>query len=366
MLATQANDVLPAPKPLRFRLQYFADIHVDEARRGYLVKNLLASTGLAVIWGPPKCGKSFFAIDLGLHIALGWTYRGRRVQQAFIVYVALEGQHGIPGRIEAFRREHGVSEAQFCLVTSRLNLIADAWQLVADIKAQLPEGVLPGAVFIDTLNRSLVGSESNDEDMAKYLGAAERVGVELSCMVAIVHHCGIDASRPRGHTSLTGSVESQLAVKKAENGDVVVTVEYAKDFAEGDRIASRLEQRVIGVDPDGEDIVSLIVLPSDEPPSQPGAKSKREPKSARALRNALSEAIGTDGSDIRVMNDGPAVRAVEVRHVRTEFGRRYVTDQDDPGKAAAAKSKAFRRLLAELPDGIACSAQDGREWLWFT
>ncbi len=75
----------------RFILLPFAEIKVDATSRHYLVKNLLASTGLAVIWGAPKCGKSFWAVDLGLHVALGWEYRGRRVQQATVVYAALEG-----------------------------------------------------------------------------------------------------------------------------------------------------------------------------------------------------------------------------------------------------------------------------------
>jgi RecA-family ATPase len=46
--------------------------------------------------------------------------------------------------------------------------------------------------------------------MARFLAAAEKVAQELNCAVVIVHHCGIDASRPRGHTSLSGAVESQL------------------------------------------------------------------------------------------------------------------------------------------------------------
>jgi hypothetical protein len=100
------------PRKLRFPLVPFDQIAVDTERRGYLVKGLLASTGLAVIWGPPKCGKSFWAVDVGLHISLGWEYRGRRVQQATVVYIALEGQHGLPARIEAFKRHHGVRSSR--------------------------------------------------------------------------------------------------------------------------------------------------------------------------------------------------------------------------------------------------------------
>jgi hypothetical protein len=204
--------------PVAFPLQAFANIGLDLQRRNYLVKGLIASTGLALIWGPPKCGKSFWAADLGLHIALGWDYRGHKVQQAPVVYVALEGRHGFPARIEAFRRYHGVESPPFFLLTTSLDLVAKSSELIAAIKAQLGKA-LPKVLFLDTLNRSLVGSESKDEDMARFLAAAERVAQELNCAVVIVHHCGIDASRPRGHTSLSGAVESQLKVERANTGE---------------------------------------------------------------------------------------------------------------------------------------------------
>lgn len=231
------------------------------------MKGLLTNSGLAVIWGPPKCGKSFWAADLGLHIALGWDYRGHKVQQATVVYVALEGRHGFPARIDAFRRHYGVETAPFYLLTSSLDLVAKSGQLIAAIKAQLGTD-LPGVLFLDALNRSLVGSESKDEDMARFLAAAEKVAQELNCAVVIVHHCGIDASRPRGHTSLSGAVESQLAVTKATSGEVIVTVELAKDFAEGTEIVSRLERVELGADADGDPITSLVVLPADGPVSR--------------------------------------------------------------------------------------------------
>jgi hypothetical protein len=146
------------------------------------------------------------------------------VQQAPVVYIALEGRHGFPARAEAFRRHYGVESAPFYLLPASLDLVAKSGQLIASIKTQLGEN-LPGVLFLDTLNRSLVGSESKDEDMARFLAAAEKVAQELSCAVVIVHHCGIDASRPRGHTSLSGAVESQLKVERTAAGEVVVTVQ---------------------------------------------------------------------------------------------------------------------------------------------
>jgi hypothetical protein len=255
---------IPNKKTLvAFPLVAFENITLDTEHRGYLVKGLLPNRGLAVVWGPPKCGKTFWATDLGLHIALGWEYRGRRVQQTTVVYIALEGRHGLPARLEAFKQHHDVQSAPFYLLTTPLDLAAKADALIVSIEAQLCDGPKPGAIVIDTLNRSLVGSESKDEDMARYLAAAGKIEEKFSCLVVIVHHCGIDATRPRGHTSLSGAVEVQLAVKRGGAGEVIATVELAKDCPEGDEIFSRLENVEVGTDPDGDKITSMVVVPTE-------------------------------------------------------------------------------------------------------
>jgi hypothetical protein len=334
----------------KFELLAFNDIHVDTKRRGYLVKGLLASTGLTVIWGPPKCGKSFWAVDIGLHIALEWEYRGRRVQQGTVVYIALEGRHGFPARIEAFRRHHGIGTAPFYLVTASLNLIVDAPALIACIKTQL--GVTrAGVVFIDTLNRSLVGSESKDEDMSKYLAAAEKVEQELGCAVVIVHHCGIDASRPRGHTSLSGSVESQLAVKRGAAGEVIVTVELAKDFAEGAEIFSRLESVDVGTDPDGDPITSLVVVPTEaSEQAKPGRKVTGAKKVALdILRKAIDEAPSTAPASNHIpANTGTTL----VETWRTYAYQASISESDKQDTRKRAFARAAEKLQAANLIGI--------------
>jgi len=257
------------------------------------VKGLLANSGLAVIWGPPKCGKSFWVFDLGMHIALGRDYRGHRVQQATVVYVALEGKQGFSARKEAFRRHHGIESAPFYLLSTSLDLVAKSGELIASIKAQLGTD-LPGVLFLDTLNRSLVGSESRDEDMARFLAAAEKVAQELNCAVVIVHHCGIDASRPRGHTSLSGAVESQLKVERGNTGEVIVTVELAKDFAEGIETVSRLERVPLGTDLDGDEISSLVVLPAET-----SSRRARRPRANSRIANGSRSRPWTNAQSTR-------------------------------------------------------------------
>src|SRR5580693_2214336 len=215
--------------PPRFKLVPFHKISVG-SERVYLVKGIIPRLGLIVIWGPPKCGKSFWTFDLAMHVALGWEYRGRRVNAGTIVYCALEGAEGFRARVEAFRRGKmdGRAHAPFHLMASGLNLVADQVAFLESIKAQLG-AEKPVAVVIDTLNRSLAGSESDDKDMAAYVRAADAIRDAFGCAVVIVHHCGHNGDRPRGHSSLIGAVDAQIAVKRDTTENIVATLELSKD-----------------------------------------------------------------------------------------------------------------------------------------
>ena len=125
--------------------------------------------------------------------------------------------------------------------------------------------------------------------MSAYIAAAGKIEEAFGCLVVIVHHCGVDATRPRGHTSLTGAVEAQIAIKKSDDGLVTATLERAKDLEEGGEIFSRLELVEVGVDPDGDPITSLIVVPAEESAAQKTAKDL-SPANRRAL-DALFEAL---------------------------------------------------------------------------
>ena len=169
----------------------FDEIRLNESYRPYLVRGLIPKEGLTVVWGPPKSGKSFAVFDLCMHVALGWEYRGRRVQQGSVVYCSFEGQGGLAARIEAFRQQHLAEDTEdipFHAQTMTLDLVKQADDLIAAIKSA---GIEPSIVALDTLNRSLRGSENSDEDMAAYIQACDRIREAFSCAVIIIHHCGV-------------------------------------------------------------------------------------------------------------------------------------------------------------------------------
>jgi AAA domain len=287
-----SEPIAPSPHaPRQLRFTQFSKIQLSTRAR-YLVKGIIPNVGLVVVWGEPKCGKSFTVFDMAAHIAAGWQYRGRWVKRCPVVYFALEGQEGFVARVEAFRKAHQVSDIPFYLSANRVVLPQDGAAVVQSIRQQFPD-VKPGVVVLDTLNRSIGGSENDPSDMGQYVRAADMIREAFNCVVIIIHHCGVEGVRPRGHTSLTGAADTQLAVKRDGAGNIVLTVEYMKDGPQGDEIISRLEPVTVGTDDDGDAITSCVIRPADAA-SNSKAKTKVTGPAAIALR-ILQDSIIEEG-----------------------------------------------------------------------
>lgn len=346
-------------KQNKFTLVRFNDIELGTASR-CIVEDLIPRESLIVVWGPPKCGKSFFVFDLVMHVALGWEYRGKRVERGTVVYIAAEGELGIKARAAAFRQariaETG-ADPPFYLLTTRLDLVNDIDELIADIKAQLPgeKGLI---IVIDTLNRTIHGSENKDEDMGAYRDGADRLREEFGCAVIIIHHCGVDGTRPRGHTGLTGAVDAQLAVNKDPDKTVLITLELMKDGPQGEMMRCRLEAVDLGFDDNGKVLTSCVVEHLDAPAAdRQDRRKKLSPAQSRALA-LLGNAIGADGEIPPASNHIPSNTSC----VREKLWRAYCDAGAVSEGNEEAKAKAFKRAAEVL-------IADGRvgkwePWVW--
>lgn len=89
------------------------------------------------------------------------------------------------------------------------------------------------------------------------------------------------------------------------------------------------------------------------------------PKGRRALLDAIVETLDVLGETIVPRAGMDPVKAVKVSDVREEFDRRYVVDEKDLTKAAAAKRMAFKRNLDHLsPDQFGAGSAQGADWIW--
>jgi len=345
----------------RFRPVRFKDIALS-TDRAYLVKGLIPREGLTVVWGPPKCGKSYWTFDVAMHAALGRDYRGRKVTQGIVVYIACEGERGLAARAEAFRRERlseGDNDPPFFLLATRLDLVADVEQLVADIQATIGVDHC-SAIVVDTLNRSIAGSESRDDDMGAYIKAADRLREAFAAAIIVIHHCGTNEARPRGHTSLTGAVDAQIAIKRDDSDRIIAVVEYMKDGAEGDVIASTLTVKEIGCDEDGDILTSCVIEPAEAPAAPKAKAGKGLAAAAKVALGTLRKAVAEVGEPASASNHIPAAARV----VMVETWRRYhYLGTASDGQSAEARRKDFQRVRQQLQAAQAIGLHDDFCWV---
>jgi hypothetical protein len=288
---------------LCFRFTQFQDIALETAPP-YVIDQMLPRLGVVVVWGPPKCGKTFWTFDVEMHVALGWNYRERRVEQGPVLHIACEGVAGLGARKEAWRirnlaNDEGATPPFYLCKNTALDLIADVQKVSDDIVMQF-FGRDIRLITIDTLNRSLNGSESKDEDMAKYLRAAVAMAAQFQCLVLIVHHCGYDETHPRGHTSLRGGADGDIAVTKDAAGRVCTEVKNLRDGPEGAKTRSRLDIVEVGTDDHGQIITSCTIKRDDADleHTAPPTKSKGPSPMARKFYEAFSN-VGAQLSEPR-------------------------------------------------------------------
>jgi hypothetical protein len=158
-----------------------------------------------------------------------------------------------------------------------------------------------------------------------------------------VHHCGVDGTRPRGHTSLGGAVDAQLAVKRDAADNIIVTVEFMKDGPEGETLLSRLEVVEIGQDSDGETMTSCAVVQVENAVAKSSPDRKHSDRQCLAL-DALADCAAKQGEPPPESFGLPnGLLAVSVAAWRDAMISRGIID-----KEAKNPREDFRRLKNSL------------------
>lgn len=313
----------------------------------YVIRGLIPREGLILVYGAPKCGKSFWTMDMALHVALGWEYRGRKVRQGNVVYIACEGVSGVTARIEAFRQtkltENGESPP-FYLIGATLDLIKQHKKLQEDIKSSLKDDPIH-IIVIDTLNRSLAGDENSSVDMGNYIKAADALREYFKCAVIIIHHCGYDATHARGHTSLPAALDAQIAITRDKDNDMIVTeIQFMKDGDTEEKLYSSLEKVEIGDDDEGDPITSCIIVSEDRPATESKPRLTKQTQIAfDSLKQALQEKGQYAPDELKMPS---YIRVVSMDEWRNYFYQNAISSSEKPD----AKRKALHRAAEDLRD----------------
>lgn len=263
--ATAASFDAPKRPP---DLEWFDDVE-PILTGAYLVKGLLDAAAMSVVYGPSNSGKTFFAMDLAYHIAIGAPWRGRRVKQASVLYLAAEGGRGVINRVAALKQVHGVLDVPLAVKRAGLDLLhdqADLQHIVdlsAEVRARLPDA--PHLVVIDTLSRIMAGGDENSAaDMTALIRNIDAIREVTGAHAILVHHTGKDTARgARGHSSLRAATDTEIEVAN-EDDNRAAMVTKQRDHSGGETFAFTLKSVSLGLDQDGDEVTSCVVEATDE------------------------------------------------------------------------------------------------------
>lgn len=253
----------------------------------WLVKGVLPKAGLAFIYGQPGSGKTFWALDILLHISRGLEWNGHRTHKGRCLYIAAEGAQGARKRLRAYRQYYG-DAVDF----DGLQVIADAPRLNNEVdRKALWQAIKPcgelDVIVVDTLAAVTPGIDENSgRDYGPVLKYCSELHKRTGALVLFVHHCGKDETKgARGWSGLRGAADCEIQI--ARYGDErVAAVTKLKDGADTDvEFGFSLQTVELGHDKDGDAITSCVVRHAP-----PGSKPQKRKEASGALARLVLKA----------------------------------------------------------------------------
>jgi hypothetical protein len=238
-----------APPPKQSVLWFFASPHLAINRAASFVQRLLFRDSVSVVFGQSTAGKSFWLLDLAVHVAMGWRWRGFGVKQGAVVYVCLEGESGFRKRLVGICQHYRIKE-EIPIVVRCIPL--DIWNkgpdpVIAWVRDEIEPavrerwGIPINWLIIDTLSQELAGVPEDNETFSRLVADGRRIAHELDVEATFVHHPGKNFDNgARGGYSLKANVNTEIEIRKEDGYSVAKTLKV-KDAPDGEEYPYRLE-----------------------------------------------------------------------------------------------------------------------------
>ncbi|MDX0194304.1 AAA family ATPase [Sinorhizobium meliloti] len=327
-----------------FKLIRLSELGEHEPEPETRIKRLMPRTGLACIYGSPGCGKTFFAIRMGLCVAAALPFFGCETEKSGVVYVAAEAGNGIGKRVIAARDDMGIFDAPFYLITEAPNLgyvtPNDCNQLILDIQAERIANV--GMIILDTVARVTPGTDENSvQQLGVFISNAERIARHFNAVVVGVHHTGKDDARGmRGSSALNGATDCEWHVKK-EDGLHSARLTKMRDGEDGLSMTFSLD--VVNV----AETTTCVVVEVSEPEVRKTPPKVWQPSGATAVAyEALLEVINERGTVPPENNHIPSrTRTVSMDAWKAHAALRGLSNSNEPRALNIAFQRATQKLL---------------------
>jgi len=381
MTTSRSNDDAPPIK-----LVNWSELPV--ASSPYLVKNVIAKSAFGIIYGAPGSMKSFLAMDLACHIAMGRDWHGARVKQGPVCYIACEGGDSIGRRMLAWRQFYNVAdeeapEVPLFVIRQTVNFGTkekgdnDAGRVsnrITEIEKELERKF--SLIIVDTVSQSLAGqNENSPEGLGAFIFLMNKLREQTEAAVLGVHHTGKDAEKgARGWSGLLGAVSTEIAVV-AEDGFVDFKATKQRDMDKAKCDFCFEPQEVALLDQDGEELVDedgdrqttlIMSLAENGRPERPDPL----PKPASFVLSQLWEVIDPKNNNSMAVPGQSADRSYGPACPENMRGMLMSNLRDickaspdlSNGKSRNAPTEAFRKAVKCLEGRGLVVAQD--DWIW--
>ncbi len=194
------------------------------------IEGVIHARTLNLISAQKGQGKTQIGVDLGMCIATGQAWAGRKVLlRGPVIYIIGEDADGLRARVIATRLALGIGERnlEFDVIEEPINLVAGNDDLNSIIVAITGLGYDQiGAIFLDTYSTVIGGEKEDEKTGGAVAGAGQTLVKWFDCSVFIVHHLGKDKSKgPRGSGVVLDRCSTAISVTQSGN-----TISLSDDF----------------------------------------------------------------------------------------------------------------------------------------
>lgn len=189
-----------------------------------LVDTILPSSGLYILAGDPKSGKSWLALDLALHIASGKPMWEHEVFMTDVLYLALEdGEKRLQGRVLRIATRFPPG---FYYATNALTVRGE---LIRQLDDELKKHPGIGFVVIDTLaaikGESIAAANIYQDDY-NIMRALQKFSTNNNITILVIHHTNKSKSpypmnNISGSNGVTGGADGSYVLEKDKFEDEV-------------------------------------------------------------------------------------------------------------------------------------------------
>ena len=214
------------PRKPRLNITRFDDVNQTVAKE-HVVQGLIGAGEFSLFVAKPGTAKSVLLGDIGLHIAAGKDWHGRKVKQGLVVFFAAERSSLTERRVAAWRKKHGESGIPFVIVSGKLDLttgLFDAKELAKKTAELSAEFGLPCCLIIlDSVTRTFgPGDQNHSRDMQRYVQSVDELTLATGAHVAAVHHSTWAGERGKGAIDLDGAVDVSYGISVTGKGPTKV------------------------------------------------------------------------------------------------------------------------------------------------